>query len=215
MILLSLNIRGMGGLLKAASFRRLLSLTSPDIIFLQETLVDSKKARAFLNQFHPNWHTCTVNSLGTSGGLAVTWDPTIYDFSPFLCCGGILLSGSSWNNNKSYNLLNVYGPCSDRQLFWEKIEARGLLDLDNLIIAGDLNLTTSVGEVWGEMLPRMLWQIFSLPCSQHTTWWIMSRLLWLLLGGMGEREMTPFLSDSTTFSFLLTSSRQMIESTLG
>jgi exonuclease III len=47
MIFLSLNIRGVGGHLKAASFRRLLSHISPDIIFLQETLVDSKKARFF------------------------------------------------------------------------------------------------------------------------------------------------------------------------
>jgi exonuclease III len=45
MILLSLNIRGVGGHLKAASFRRLLSHISPDIIFLQETLVDSKKGQ--------------------------------------------------------------------------------------------------------------------------------------------------------------------------
>jgi hypothetical protein len=29
------------------------------------------------------------------------------------------------------------------------VEARGLLDLENLIIAGDMNFTTSVGEVWG------------------------------------------------------------------
>ena len=37
MLVLSLNIRGIGGTLKAASFRRLLELTKPDIIFLQET----------------------------------------------------------------------------------------------------------------------------------------------------------------------------------
>jgi hypothetical protein len=61
------------------------------------------------------------------------------------CCPNILAE----NNNKRINLLNVYSPCSDRHNFWEKVEARGLLDLENLIIAGDLNLTISVGEVWG------------------------------------------------------------------
>jgi hypothetical protein len=149
MIFLSLNIRGVGGHLKDSSFRRLISHISSNIIFLQETLVDSKKARLFLNQFHTNWHICSVNSLGTSRGLAVAWDPDKYDFYPYICCGGILLSGTLCITNKQINLLNLYGPCSDRQFFWEKIEARGLLDLDNLIIAGDLNLTTSVGEVWG------------------------------------------------------------------
>jgi hypothetical protein len=53
------------------------------------------------------------------------------------------------NQTKRYNLLNLYGPCSNRQHFWEKLEVRGLLDLDNLIIAGDFNLTTTVGETWG------------------------------------------------------------------
>jgi hypothetical protein len=121
-----------------------------DIIFLQETLVDSKKARLFLNRFLSNWHICTVSSLGNSGGLVVAWDPTKFDLSPFLCCGGMLLSGTFLFNNKRIHFLNIYGPCTDRQTFWNKVEARGLLDLENLIIAGDLNLTTSVREIWGD-----------------------------------------------------------------
>jgi hypothetical protein len=150
MIFLSLNIRGVGGLQKVASFRRLISLSSPDIIFLQETLVDNKKARLFLNSFFSTWHICSVSSLGTSGGLAVAWDPTKFDLSPYLCCGGILLSGSCCSNNKRIHLLNIYAPCTDRQLFWNNLEARGLLDLENLILAGDMNLTTSVREIWGD-----------------------------------------------------------------
>jgi exonuclease III len=51
MILLSLNIKGVGGALKSASLRRLLNRTNPNIIFLQETLVDEKKARSFMNAF--------------------------------------------------------------------------------------------------------------------------------------------------------------------
>jgi len=57
--------------------------------------------------------------------------------------------GTCLITNNRINLLNIYAPCFDRQLFWEQIEARGLLDLDNLIIAGDHNLTLSVREVWG------------------------------------------------------------------
>jgi exonuclease III len=48
MILLSLNIRGVGGSLKFPSLRRLLSNTKPDIIFFQETLVPEEKARKFM-----------------------------------------------------------------------------------------------------------------------------------------------------------------------
>jgi hypothetical protein len=33
--------------------------------------------------------------------------------------------------------------------FWERLEDSGLLTLKNLILAGDLNLTLSSGEIWG------------------------------------------------------------------
>jgi exonuclease III len=72
MILLSLNIRGVGGTLKTASLRRLLDRTLPDIIFLQETLVDEKRARIFINSLRPSWFVCAVNSVGKYGGLLVT-----------------------------------------------------------------------------------------------------------------------------------------------
>jgi exonuclease III len=82
MILFSLNIRGIGGSLKAVAFRRVLDDVRPDIIFLQETLVEDCKARAFLQVFRPTWVACAVSSLGTSGGLLVAWDPNSYTYSP-------------------------------------------------------------------------------------------------------------------------------------
>jgi len=75
MLLLSLNIRGIGGSLKVASVRRLLDRIRPNIVFLQETLTDEKKARDFVFKLHPSWAASAVNSLGTSGGLLVAWDP--------------------------------------------------------------------------------------------------------------------------------------------
>jgi exonuclease III len=75
MILLSLNIRGIGGSLKAAAFRRVLDTTLPNIIFLQETMVTDIQARSFAFRFRPSWDICAVNAVGTSGGLLVMWDP--------------------------------------------------------------------------------------------------------------------------------------------
>jgi exonuclease III len=149
MILLSLNIRGVGGTLKSASLRRLLRRTRPDIIFLQETMVEEHKARALMLTLRPTWLTCAVSVVGTSGGLLVSWDPNIFDIDPFLCCGGILLSGMCLELNQPVSLLNVYGPCSERKDFWEKLAANGILDRRNLILAGDLNLTCGAGEMWG------------------------------------------------------------------
>jgi exonuclease III len=83
MILLSLNIRGVGGLLKKASLRRLLSKTTPDIIFLQETLVSEEKTRLFVNSLRPDWMVCVVNDLGKSCRLLVPWDPKVFILTPF------------------------------------------------------------------------------------------------------------------------------------
>jgi exonuclease III len=150
MILLSLNIRGVGGASKFASLRSLLEKTQPTIIFLQETLVNASAARHFMHRLRPNWLICAASSVGTSGGLLAAWDPTYFDLRPMLCPGGILLTGHCFELRSSLNFLNVYGPCTDRKAFWERLDDIGLLAAKNLIIAGDLNLTTSQMEIWGE-----------------------------------------------------------------
>jgi exonuclease III len=78
MLVLSLNIRGTGGTLKVASFRRLLDHIHPDIILLQETLVNEQRARDFIHLFRPTWFSSAVSSIGTSGGLLAAWDPLLF-----------------------------------------------------------------------------------------------------------------------------------------
>jgi hypothetical protein len=73
----------------------------------------------------------------------------LFDLHPFLCVGGILLTGIHLPDNKKISFINAYGPCSGHRLFWERVEAKGLLSMDALILVGDLNFTTSFDEVWG------------------------------------------------------------------
>jgi len=150
MILLSLNIIGVGGPLKLASMRRILERTHPSIIFLQETLVDASAARYFMHLLNPNWMTCAASSMGNSGGLLASWDPFLFDFLLILSPGGILLFGTCFELNSFINLLNVYGPCAKCKVFWEQLDDFRLLATKNLILSGDLNLTTSPKELWGE-----------------------------------------------------------------
>jgi len=78
MILISLNIRGVGGTLKLPTIHRLFSNIKPNIIFFQETLVSKEKARKFTYSIYPNWMITVVSSIGTSGGLLVAWNPKIF-----------------------------------------------------------------------------------------------------------------------------------------
>jgi hypothetical protein len=63
MILISLNIIGVGGPLKLASLRRLLDKSHPTVIFLQEILVEVVKARNFMYFLSPEWMICDVSSV--------------------------------------------------------------------------------------------------------------------------------------------------------
>ena len=148
MLLLSLNLRGMGGTLKLASMRSTLEKTRPNIVFLQKTLVHSEKACSFFHSIRPSWLTCAVNSVGNSGGLFVSWDPNYFNLIPFFICGGIFLTRYCLEIRRQLNLLNVYGSCLDRKKFWENMESLGLLKLKGFILAGHLNLTLSSGEIW-------------------------------------------------------------------
>ena len=141
MLLLSLNLRGTRGTLKVALVRNVLDKTHPNIVFLQETHVHSKKARSFFHTLRPTWLSCAVNSVGTSGILLVSWDPNYIDLVPCLTFGGILLIELCLESRRQINLLNVYESCMERKHLWEKLESLGLLNLKSLILAGDLNLT--------------------------------------------------------------------------
>jgi exonuclease III len=119
MICLSLNLRGTGGTQKLASVRRVLEKTRPDLVCLQETLVQSEKARLFMSILQPCWFCCIVSSVGTSGGLLVSWDPNVFELNAFLTCGGILLTGHIIASKRELSILNVYGPCTERKEFLE------------------------------------------------------------------------------------------------
>ena len=117
MLLLSHNIRGIGGTLKLASVRRVLDKTRPEIVLFQETMVLVEKACDFMFKIRPNWICCVISSNGSSGGLMVSWDPNFFYLTPSLTCGGIFLSGFYIATRRQVNIMNTYGPCVERKVF--------------------------------------------------------------------------------------------------
>jgi len=117
MLVISLNVRGIGGTLKVSSVHRLLNRTRPDVILLQETMVEEQKERDFMHLFRLNWVSSSISSVGTSGGLLAAWDPLLFELDPYLTVGGILLTWKSLLHNWELTILNIYGPCKDKKLF--------------------------------------------------------------------------------------------------
>ena len=44
----------------------------------------------------------------------------------------------------------MYAPYKDRERFWDTVEVSGILNDTSLILAGDLNCTLCIEELWGQ-----------------------------------------------------------------
>jgi exonuclease III len=73
MKILSFNCRGLTSPAKKSSLKRLVSVNSPDIIFLQETLGVSEVVVKSLEALLPGWSFVAVDAKGRSRGLATGW----------------------------------------------------------------------------------------------------------------------------------------------
>ena len=149
MLILSLNVRGLGGKTKSLSLRSLFSSLKPDFILLQETMCSAPPALFAFSKILPSWEFCAISAHGLSGGLLSAWNPQKARCRAFHTCAGLLLEASIRGSPVPLHILNVYGPYRDRVCFWDKALRGGLLNLPGLIIGGDLNLTLHTSEIWG------------------------------------------------------------------
>eukprot|EP00253_Pinus_taeda_P025535 PITA_25535 len=102
----------------------------------------------------PTWFMVATGANGLLGGLVVLWDPEWIKATAFNCCAGIMLSAIVRGHAQCLNLLNVYAPYRNRSHFWDRLFASEILDMESLLLAGDLNVTLSPDECWGNCRKR-------------------------------------------------------------
>jgi exonuclease III len=151
MIVITLNVRGVGGSSNYLALKRLLDLVKPDVFLIQETMVRVEKARDIFVKLLPHWYFCVVFSMGLSGGMLSAWNLRKDDFFSYLIPAGILLEGHVKDLDRNLKVINCYGPYTDKEVFLETIKKDGIFNDQNLILGGDLNFTTSFKEVWGKL----------------------------------------------------------------
>ena len=168
MRILSLNVRGLGGLAKQKILRYLFSSLSPDIILLQETMNSSYPALLAFSKLCPGWEFCAISSSGLLRGILSCWNPHIVKCKSFHTMAGGLLKAQFRGSSISLSILNCYGPYHHRDAFWNSVARGGLPSLPNLILAGDLNLTLNGSEIWGSKAqPDPLGPYFTKLFSDH------------------------------------------------
>lgn len=149
-----MNICGLGADQLFLALKNLFYSAQPKIILIQETMHSNHVSISYFRKMFPSWHLVASEAKGLSGGLAVLWDPVWIRAKAYKCFAGILISASIRGNDCPINILNIYAPYKNRILFWEKKFALEIFDIETLMIAGDLNVTLSSEERWGNSRKR-------------------------------------------------------------
>jgi len=86
----------------------------------------------------PSWHMVATDAHGLSRGVAALWNPKRILARAFQCFVGILLLEKNLGLSGSISVLNVYAPYKDRFPFWNKFLSSKILEIDSLLIGGNL-----------------------------------------------------------------------------
>lgn len=87
--------------------------------------------------------------MGLSRGMVALWDLRRIIMKAFKCFAGILLEGNIHGMLVYIHILNIYPPYKEKGEFWDKFISSSIMDLQKLIIIGDLNYTIILDETWG------------------------------------------------------------------
>ena len=153
MKILSWNTRGINSLRKMKILHKMIKMTNPTIVFLQETKCLANYIQEIRGKIWAICESMGINARGFCGGLCILWDPTrvsLFEFqgthnsiSTNFKVVGLPISGL---------ITNVYGPqkavdkCSFIKCF---INLRARFPSESWVIRNNFNLITSLEEKKG------------------------------------------------------------------
>jgi hypothetical protein len=115
---MSFNCRGIIGLLKIPTLKRVVSCEHPDVFLLQETLGEGEEVKYFLESFLSGWKFITLDVKGGSRGLTMGWNSqTVKATNCWGLESGLGLTLIVLGSGEVFKIFNIYGPYQDRVPF--------------------------------------------------------------------------------------------------
>ncbi|XP_057418204.1 uncharacterized protein LOC130712385 [Lotus japonicus] len=159
MIILSYNVRGLGGGVKWRAIKDLIARERVEMVLLQETklqVVDQRQCVSLWGDSNCDWrYTPAVNS---SGGLLCIWSKDAFTIQNCVLGQNFILLAGLWKERaNNCVIVNVYAPCdleAKRELW------RGIQDLKQICpvaswcIGGDFNAVRTSLERRGEAISQ-------------------------------------------------------------
>eukprot|EP00253_Pinus_taeda_P005582 PITA_05582 len=103
-----------------------------------------------LSSIASGWLFSALDSSGRSGGLAIGYNPaSIKALGTWGGPGFLGLDLFSADLGTNLRVINIYGPCHQRESFWNRLLSLHILSAENTVIGGDLNFSLGYSESWG------------------------------------------------------------------
>eukprot|EP00253_Pinus_taeda_P029408 PITA_29408 len=103
-----------------------------------------------LKSLFPGWVFIAMDASGHSGGLAIGYKESRVKIINHWGLKNVLgMEVLSPDFPFSITIVNVYGPCQSRELFWEELMSKTVMNSPLMIMGGDLNFSLGRTEAWG------------------------------------------------------------------
>ena len=139
--------------MKEDALKDIVRLHSPEILLIQETKLEDTLLLHSSKTFWRKGPGRAVSARGASGGIASFWDSAKYDLiQEESCQHWIFTQLLHKDSGQQVSMFNLYASISptEKKICWDSLQSFPLLhNPENIIIAGDLNVTLAAEEKKG------------------------------------------------------------------